>query len=320
MMLDLSSQRIVVTGGAGFLGQVLCKKLRDRGVPDNALWIPRRNQYDLTHEADVQRLYDEAKPTVVLHLAAEVGGIGANRLRPGRFFFANMAMGLHLIEEARRRGLRKFVQVGTVCAYPKLAPVPFTESDLWNGYPEETNAPYGIAKKALFVMLDAYQREYGLASAVVVPVNLYGPGDNFDPVTSHVIPALIRKAEEARVQNASEMVCWGTGHASREFLYVDDAAEGIIRAAEQMEIPDPINLGTGQEIQINALARMIADLCGFKGVIRWDNSKPDGQPRRCLNVSKAAEKLGWRAQMPFEEGLMNTISWWRDQQRLQTAI
>ncbi len=320
MMLDLSSQRIVVTGGAGFLGQVLCQKLRDRGVPDNALWIPRRNQYDLTHEADVQRLYDEAKPTVVLHLAAEVGGIGANRLRPGRFFFANMAMGLHLIEEARRRGLRKFVQVGTVCAYPKLAPVPFTESDLWNGYPEETNAPYGIAKKALFVMLDAYQREYGLASAVVVPVNLYGPGDNFDPVTSHVIPALIRKAEEARVQNASEMVCWGTGHASREFLYVDDAAEGIIRAAEQMEIPDPINLGTGQEIQINALARMIADLCGFKGVIRWDNSKPDGQPRRCLNVSKAAEKLGWRAQMPFEEGLMNTISWWRDQQRLQTAI
>ncbi len=314
-MLDLSRQRIVVTGGAGFLGQVLCRRLRERGVPEQAIFVPRRSHYDLTHEADVQRLYDDSQPTVVLHLAAEVGGIGANRRRPGRFFFANMAMGLHLIEEARKRQLRKFVQVGTVCAYPKFAPVPFTETDLWNGYPEETNAPYGIAKKALFVMLDAYHREYGLASAVVVPVNLYGPGDNFDPTTSHVIPALIRKAEEARVNQASEMVCWGTGAASREFLYVEDAAEGILRAAERMEKPEPINLGTGREIRIDDLAHLIAKLCDYPGTISWDASKPDGQPRRCLNVERARQCLDWQAAMPFEEGLRRTIAWWREHQK-----
>jgi GDP-L-fucose synthase len=250
---------------------------------------------------------------VVIHLAAEVGGIGANREHPGRFFFANMAMGLHLIEEARRRGLRKFVHTGTVCAYPKFAPVPFNEDDLWNGYPEETNAPYGVAKKALFVMLDGYQREYGLASAVVVPVNLYGPYDNFDPRSSHVIPALVRKCEEARVAGAPSITCWGTGSASREFLYVSDAAEGIVRAAERIEKPDPINLGTGREITIRDLVTLIARLCDYEGRIEWDASKPDGQPRRCLDTARALQRLDWQAQVGFEEGLRQTIDWWRQQ-------
>jgi GDP-L-fucose synthase len=256
-------------------------------------------------------LYDTARPTVVFHLAAQVGGIGANRLHPGRFFYASMAMGLHLIEEARVRGLRKFVQVGTVCAYPKFAPVPFRESDLWNGYPEETNAPYGVAKKALFVMLDAYRREYGLASAAVLPVNLYGPGDNFDPESSHVIPALIRKCEEARLAKAPTITAWGTGSASREFLYVDDAARGIVAAAERLDEPDPVNLGTGREITIRDLTLLIARLCDYPGEVVWDPSKPDGQPRRCLDTSKADRLLGWKAVVPFEEGLRNTIDWYR---------
>ena len=241
--MDLSSQRIVVTGGAGFLGRAVCRVLRERGVAADRIVVPRRREFDLTVESAVERLYETARPDVVIHLAAEVGGIGANMAHPGRFFYANMAMGLHLVEHARRRGLRKFVHTGTVCAYPKHCPVPFQEDDLWNGYPEETNAPYGVAKKAMFVMLDGYRREYGLASAVVVPVNLYGPGDNFDPASSHVIPALIRKCEEARIAGAPEVVCWGTGSATREFLYVDDAAEAIVRAAEVMDEPVPINLG-----------------------------------------------------------------------------
>ena len=310
-MLDLSSQRIVVTGGAGFLGRAVMRVLRERGVPEDRIVVPRRRDYDLTIEADVERLYDTARPDVVIHLAAEVGGIGANMAHPGRFFYANKAMGLHHVEQARRRSLRKFVHTGTVCAYPKHCPVPFREEDIWNGYPEETNAPYGVAKKAIFVMLDGYRREYGLASAVVVPVNLYGPGDNFNPASSHVIPALIRKCEEARLTSAPEVVCWGTGAATREFLYVDDAAEGIVRAAEVMDEPVPINLGGGIEIAIRDLVEMIAVACDYSGRIAWDTSKPDGQPRRGLDISRAKSLLGWSPTQEFETGLKTTVEWWR---------
>lgn len=307
--MDLSSQRLVVTGGAGFLGRAVQERLRARGCTQ--LLIPRRKDYDLTREADVARMYDDLKPDVVLHLAAEVGGIGANQMNPGRYFFANMAMALHLIEQARIRGLKKFVQVGTICAYPKFTPVPFHEEELWNGYPEETNAPYGVAKKAAMVMLDGYKRQYGLNSTYLLPVNLYGPWDNFDLQTSHVIPALIRKCVTAIDEKKSEIVCWGTGSASREFLYVDDAAEGVVRAAEVMDDPTPINLGTNMEITIKNLVELIARLTGFTGKIVWDSTKPDGQPRRCLDTSRAAKLLGWKAQVGFEEGLKRTIDWWR---------
>jgi GDP-L-fucose synthase len=312
-MTDLTGKRIVVTGGAGFLGRAVCRVLRSRGVAEEQIFVPRRKDFDLTVEADVERLYDVARPDVVIHLAAEVGGIGANMAQPGRFFYANMAMGLHLVEHARRRGLGKFVHTGTVCAYPKHCPIPFREDDLWNGYPEETNAPYGVAKKAIFVMLDGYRRQYGLASAVAVPVNLYGPGDNFDPASSHVIPALIRKCEEARISGAEEVVCWGTGSATREFLYVDDAAEGIVKAAETMDEPVPINLGGGIEISIRDLVMKIAAACGFKGRIVWDASKPDGQPRRALDISRARTLLGWEPKQGFDTGLAATVAWWRDQ-------
>lgn len=312
-MLDLSTQRIVVTGGAGFLGRAVTRVLRERGVPADRIVVPRRRDFDLTIEADVERLYDVARPDVVIHLAAEVGGIGANMAHPGRFFYANMAMGLHLVEHARRRGLRKFVHTGTVCAYPKHCPIPFREESIWDGYPEETNAPYGVAKKAVFVMLDGYRREYGLASAVVVPVNLYGPGDNFDPASSHVIPALIRKCEEARRAGAPEVVCWGTGAATREFLYVDDAAEGVVRAAEAMEEPVPINLGGGTEIAIRDLVGKIARACDYGGRITWDTSKPDGQPRRGLDIARARELLGWSPRQDFDTGLATTVAWWRSQ-------
>jgi GDP-L-fucose synthase len=311
--MDLSSQRIVVTGGAGLLGRVVCRVLRERGVAADRIVVPRRREFDLTVESAVERLYETARPDVVIHLAAEVGGIGANMAHPGRFFYANMAMGLHLVEHARRRGLRKFVHTGTVCAYPKHCPVPFQEDDLWNGYPEETNAPYGVAKKAMFVMLDGYRREYGLASAVTVPVNLYGPGDNFDPASSHVIPALIRKCEEARIAGAPEVVCWGTGSATREFLYVDDAAEAIVRAAEVMDEPVPINLGGGIEISIRELVAKIAAACGYEGRIVWDSSKPDGQPRRALDISRARTLLGWEPRQGFDAGLKATVEWWRSQ-------
>jgi GDP-L-fucose synthase len=311
--VDLATKRIVVTGGAGFLGQAVCRVLTARGVPPERIIVPRRRDFDLTVESDVERLYDGARPDVVIHLAAEVGGIGANMAHPGRFFYANMAMGLHLVEHARRRGIEKFVHTGTVCAYPKHAPIPFREDDIWNGYPEETNAPYGVAKKAIFVMLDGYRREYGLAGAVVVPVNLYGPGDNFDPATSHVIPALIRKCEEARVAGADEIVCWGTGAATREFLHVDDAAEGVVRAAEVMTEPVPINLGGGREIAIRELVTTIAAACGFEGRITWDASKPDGQPRRGLDISRARTLLGWEPQRSFSAGLAETVAWWRSQ-------
>lgn len=309
MPLDLSTQRIVVTGGAGFLGRTVIERLRARGCQE--IVVPRRAEYDLTHEADVARLYAETRPDVILHLAAEVGGIGANMANPGRYFFANMAMALHLIEHARINRLRRFVQVGTICAYPKFTPVPFREEELWNGYPEETNAPYGVAKKAALVMLDGYHRQYGLESAYVLPVNLYGPHDNFDLETSHVIPALIRKCVSAVRTRASSIECWGTGRVSREFLYVDDAGEGIVRAAEVLESPVPVNLGTGMEITIKDLVELIARLSGFQGEIRWNASKPDGQPRRCLDTSRARDLLGWQAQVGFEEGLRRTIEWWR---------
>jgi len=312
-MTDLSGKRIAVTGGAGFLGRVVCRLLLARGVADANLFVPRRQDFDLTLEADVERMYDIARPDIVIHLAAEVGGIGANMAQPGRFFFANMAMGLHLIEHARRRGLEKFIHTGTVCAYPKHCPVPFQEEAIWNGYPEETNAPYGVAKKAVFVMLDGYRRQYGLKSAVVVPVNLYGPGDNFNPESSHVIPALIRKCVEASLAGATEVVCWGTGKATREFLYVDDAAEAIVRASEIMDEPLPINLGGGVEISIRDLMEKIARACDYSGRIVWDTSKPDGQPRRSLDITRARALLGWEPQQNFETGLARTVKWWREQ-------
>lgn len=308
MLIDWKNARVTVTGGAGFLGTFVCRRLRERGC--RQIDIPRRREFDLTTENGVHRMYETLQPDVVIHLAAEVGGIGANREHPGRFFYANMAMGLHLIEQARRYGIKRFVQIGTVCAYPKFAPVPFSEEDIWNGYPEETNAPYGIAKKALFVMLDAYRSEYGLESSVVVPVNLYGPGDNFDLHTSHVIPALIRKCLEAKQTHQDSITCWGTGSASREFLYVDDAAEGIIRAAEMIDEPIPINLGTGAEITIRDLVQLIARLTEFDGRIKWDPTKPDGQPRRCLDTSRAEKLLNWSAKVSLKDGLQRTVDWY----------
>ncbi len=309
MPMDLVGKRVVVTGGAGFLGRVLCRKLGARGCGE--ILVPLIEEYDFTQERDVKRMYEVMRPDVVIHLAAEVGGIGANMDNPGRFFYANMAMALHLIEHARINALAKFVQVGTICAYPKHTPVPFKEEDLWNGYPEETNAPYGLAKKAALVMLDGYRRQYGLCGVFVLPVNLYGPGDNFDPRTSHVIPALIRKCVEAVDRGDDHILCWGTGAVSREFLYVDDAADGILRAAEGLEAPVPVNLGTGREITIKDLAELIARLTGFTGELRWDPGKPDGQPRRRLDTQRAEALLGWRAQVGFEEGLRRTIEWYR---------
>ena len=302
------SDRIVVTGGGGFLGGFVLDQLASRGYADV---VPvRKKDYDLTCEADVERLYESLKPQAVVHLAAEVGGIGANRENPGRFFFANMAMGLHLIEAARQRGLKKFVQVGTICAYPNLTPVPFNEKDLWNGYPEVTNAPYGVAKKALLVMLQGYREQYKLNGVYVLPVNLYGPRDNFDLHSSHVIPALIRKCVEARRRGDNEIQAWGTGSASREFLYVEDCAEGIILSMEKYESPEPMNLGSGREISIRDLTTLVARLCRFEGKIVWDPSKPDGQPRRCLDVSRAKREIGFTAGTSLEEGLRKTIAWY----------
>ena len=315
--MDLANKRVAVTGGSGFLGRVLCRRLAERGC--RAILVPRRTDYDLTTEDGARRMYEDMSPDVVLHLAAEVGGIGANRDNPGRYFFANMAMALHLIEEARKRSLEKFVQVGTICAYPKFTPVPFQEEELWNGYPEETNAPYGIAKKAAMVMLDGYHRQYALASAYVLPVNLYGPGDNFDLHTSHVIPALIRKCVEAVDEGRDFIECWGTGSASREFLFVEDAAEGILRAAEALDEPVPVNLGAGFEITIKDLVELIARLTGFAGEIRWDSTKPDGQPRRCLDTRRAKALLDWQAETGFEDGLKQTIEWYRANSKAPTA-
>ncbi len=301
------SDRIIVTGGAGFLGSFVIEQLKAKGYND--IIVPRRKDFDLTQQDDAYRLYTEFKPGAILHLAAEVGGIGANRDNPGRFMFANMAMGMHLIEGARKFGLKKFVQVGTICAYPKFTPVPFKEDDLWNGYPEETNAPYGVAKKALLVMLQAYRQQYGLDGVYLLPVNLFGPRDNFDLHSSHVIPALIRKYIEARDSGAAEVHAWGTGKASREFLYVEDCAEGIVRAMEVYESSEPVNLGNGREITIKDLTTLVAETTGYKGKVVWDPTKPDGQPRRCLDVTRAKQVLNWTAATSLEDGMQKTVKW-----------
>jgi GDP-L-fucose synthase len=305
----VTGKRILLTGGAGFLGERVRRRLEDAGAAE--VFVPRRTEYDLTGADAVARAYADARPDTVVHLAAEVGGIGANRDNPGRFFYANMAMGLHVVEEARRRDTEKLVQVGTVCSYPKHTPVPFREEDLWNGYPEETNAPYGIAKKALLTMQQAYRDQYGLNGIYLMPVNLYGPGDSFDLHSSHVIPALIRKCEEARVAGRDEVVCWGTGSASREFLYVDDCAEAIVLAAQRYDGAEPVNVGAAREMTIRDLTELIARLTGFEGELAWDASKPDGQPRRRLDTTRARELFGFTASTPLEQGLERTIAWFR---------
>ncbi|MHC4674525.1 MAG: GDP-L-fucose synthase family protein [Planctomycetota bacterium] len=308
--INMTDDRFVVTGGAGFLGSVVCQKLKNQGVPKEHLFIPRRNQYDLTKTDAVEKLYQDAKPDLVIHLAAEVGGIGANRENPGRYFYANLAMGLNLIEQARIHNIKKFVQVGTICAYPKFTPTPFKEENLWDGYPEETNAPYGIAKKSLLVMCQAYRQQYGLNAIYLLPVNLYGPGDNFDPQTSHVIPAIIRKCIQAKKQGDDRIVCWGDGSPTREFLYVEDAAEAILLATKKYNHPDPVNLGSGREISIADLVKTIAQLTGFNGKIQWDTSKPNGQPRRCLDTDRAKKQFGFKAKTDLQSGLKKTIDWY----------
>ncbi len=302
-------QRVVVTGGAGFLGSRVVEKLRAHGC--SHIIIPRSRDYDLTEKDAIVRLYEMARPTLVIHLAAVVGGIGVNRQHPGKFFYHNALMGIQLIEQARLHKIEKFVIAGTVCSYPKVTSVPFREDDIWNGYPEETNAPYGLAKKMLLVQSQAYRQEYDLNSIYLLMVNLYGPGDNFDPESSHVIPALIRKFVTAVETGQKEVSAWGTGKASREFLYVDDAAEGVVLASERYNKREPVNLGSGMEITIKDLSELIAELCGFRGRIVWDTSKPDGQPRRYLDTSRAEKEFGFRARMNFREGLKRTIDWYR---------
>jgi GDP-L-fucose synthase len=305
----LPGKRVCVTGGGGFLGRSVVAALRARGCED--VYVVRKREYDLVQGSDVERLYRDARPDVVIHLAAVVGGIGANRANPGRYFYENIMMGVQLIEGARLGGVEKFVQVGTICAYPKLTPVPFREDDLWDGYPEETNAPYGVAKKALLVQCQAYRDQYGMNAIYLLPVNLYGPGDNFDPNTSHVIPALIKKFVDASEAGAGAVEVWGTGTATREFLYVDDAAEGIVLATEAYDGREPVNLGSGLEISIRELAELIARETEFRGEIVWDTSKPDGQPRRALDVTRAEQLFGFRARTSFIEGLRNAVEWYR---------
>lgn len=311
----LDGKRVVVTGGAGFLGSHLVEELRAAGCSD--VFVPRSADYDLTQEDAVRALYADARPEVLIHAAAAVGGIGANRERPGEFFHKNMAMGMHLIEQARHHQLEKFVCLGTICAYPKNPPVPFREEDLWMGYPEETNAPYGIAKKALLVMLEAYRQQYGLNGIYLLPVNLYGPGDNFDPASSHVIPALIRKCIEAAESDAESVEAWGTGKATREFLHVRDAARAVVLATERLNQTVPVNIGASFEISIRELAEMIADLAGFRGELRWNSAQPDGQPRRKTDTTRAWELLGFQAAIPFREGLRETIEWYRLERQRQ---
>jgi GDP-L-fucose synthase len=304
----LKDKRIIVTGGAGFLGSFTVEKLRERGCRE--VFVPRSQEYDLRERDAVRRLFWTMPADVVIHLAAVVGGIGANRLNPGRFFFDNAIMGIQLMEEARLAGVAKFVAVATICAYPKFTPVPFREEDLWDGYPEETNAPYGLAKKMLLVQAQAYRQQYGFNAITLFPVNLYGPRDNFHPESSHVIPALIRKALEARDAGREAIEVWGTGSASREFLFVRDAAEAIVLAAERYDKPEPVNLGSGQEITIRDLIVQICQLCDFRGELRWDPSKPDGQPRRCLDTTRAWQEFGFKASTGFREGLIETIAWY----------
>jgi GDP-L-fucose synthase len=309
-------KKVVVTGGAGFLGSFVIAKLKERGATD--IYVPTIEEYDLTNRDDIRRLYDltladgfDAAKMVLIHLAAHVGGIGANREHPAEFFYDNLVMGVELMHQAWQRGVGKFVAIGTVCAYPKFTPVPFKEEDLWSGYPEETNAPYGLAKKMLLVQAQAYRQQYGFNAIYLLPVNLYGPRDNFNPASSHVVPALIRKAAEAREKGEKEIIVWGDGSPTREFLYVEDAADGIVTAAEKYNGADPVNLGSGYEISIKELAEMICRMAGFKGRLVWDTTKPNGQPRRGLDVSRAKEYFGWSAQVPFEEGMRRTIDWFK---------
>jgi len=307
----LENKRITVTGGKGFLGTHLVEKLRQVRKCKH-VFVADLPEYDLRYNENIKRMFEDHNPDIVIHLAARVGGIGANREKPGEFFYDNTIMGIQLMEQARIFGVEKFVALGTVCAYPKFTPVPFKEEDLWNGYPEETNAPYGLAKKMSLVQAQAYRQQFGFNAIYLLPVNLYGPLDNFDPKSSHVIPALIKKCIDAVEKGEDEIVVWGTGNASREFLYVEDAAEAIILAAEKYNKPDPVNIGSGQEIKVKELVSLIARLTGFKGKIVWDTSKPDGQPRRCLDTSKAGEEFGFKAKTRFEEGLKRTINWYRE--------
>ena len=304
-----SGRTVTVTGGAGFLGSYVVERLEAAGA---SVFVPRSDRYDLTREEGVEAMYRDAAPEIVVHLAARVGGIGANQAAPGTFFRDNLLMGVLLIEYARRAALQKFVCVGTVCSYPKFAPVPFREEDLWAGYPEETNAPYGVAKKALLIQLQAYREEFGFPGIYLIPVNLYGPRDNFDLQTSHVIPALIRKCLEAAERGDDTIDAWGSGDPTREFLYVDDAADAIVAGAERYEGVDPVNLGTGREISIRDLAGLVAMLTGFEGAFRWNTDRPDGQPRRVLDISRAERAFHWRAKIDLEEGLRRTIDWYRD--------
>jgi GDP-L-fucose synthase len=308
-MTDLAAKRIGVTGGEGFLGSYLVEALEARGCRD--IFVPRLCDYDLRVAADVERFFADARPEILFHLAAVVGGIGANRDSPGRFFYENAIMGLQVIEHARRNRVEKIIVAGTICAYPKHTPAPFREESLWEGYPEETNAPYGIAKRALLVQCQAYRRQYGMNAIFLLPVNLYGPRDNFDPVSSHVIPALMRKCCDARRSGARQIVCWGDGSPTREFLYVADAAEGFARAAERYDGAEPVNLGSGQEIAIRDLVNLVARTCGYDGEILWDASQPNGQPRRKLDTTRAERWFGWRATTPLAEGLQNTLEWYR---------
>jgi len=313
-----TGKRVAVTGGAGFLGSFVVAKLRDRGCQD--IFVPRSREYDLVEMESVKRLYRDAHPDLVIHLAARVGGIGANRANPGRFFYDNLLMGTQLMEQGRLYGIEKFVAVGTVCSYPKFTPIPFREEHLWDGYPEETNAPYGLAKKMLLVQSQSYRAQYGFNSIFLLPVNLYGPGDNFDPEQSHVVPALIRKCLEAKESGSAEIVCWGDGTPTREFLYVEDCAEAIVLATEKYEGGEPVNIGAGREISIKELVEQIAAITGFQGHIIWDTSKPNGQPRRCLDVSRAQKLFGFIAATGFRDGLQKTIDWYISNRGQTSAV